>query len=407
MSLVVQKFGGTSVATAEQIHRAARRAIREKLAGRRVVTVVSAMGDTTDRLIRLAREICDAPPRRELDMLVTTGEQVSIALMAMAIHAAGHEAISLTAAQVGLVTDSAHTKARIHSISAERINRELDAGRIVIVAGFQGIDPAGEITALGRGASDTTAVALAAVLDAEVCEIYTDVDGVYTADPRLVPEAHKIDRISYDEMLELASLGAVVVHSRGIEFGTKYQVPIHVRSSMTDSKGTMIVPETPGMEDIVVRGVTLRRDLARILINNVPNRPGLAFEIFDRIAQHHIVVDDIIQNVVNGGSEVDIDFTVELDDASETKAVCEKLASEMNVGTVVADDQVSKVSIVGVGMRSHTGVAARMFRALAAAGVNIENISTSEIVISVIVRREDGEKALRALHSAFELDKGP
>jgi aspartate kinase len=407
LALVVQKFGGTSVATAERIHRAARRAIREKLAGRRVVTVVSAMGDTTDRLIRLAHEISDAPPKRELDMLVTTGEQVSIALMAMAIHGAGHEAISLTAAQVGLVTDSAHTKARIHSISAERINRELDAGRIVIVAGFQGIDPAGEITALGRGASDTTAVALAAVLDAEVCEIYTDVDGVYTADPRLVPEARKIDRISYDEMLELASLGAVVVHSRGIEFGTKYQVPIHVRSSMTDSKGTMIVPETPGMEDIVVRGVTLRRDLARILINNVPNRPGLASGIFDRIAQHHIVVDDIIQNVVNGGNEVDIDFTVALDDASETKAVCEKLAAEMDVGGVVADDQVSKVSVVGVGMRSHTGVAARMFRALAGAGVNIENISTSEIVISVIVRREDGEKALRALHSAFELDKGP
>ena len=407
MSLVVQKFGGTSVATAEQIHRAARRAIQEKLAGRRVVAVVSAMGESTDRLIQLAYQISHNPPKRELDMLVTTGEQVSIALMALAIHEAGHRAISLTAAQVGLVTDSVHTKARIHSISAERINRELDAGRIVIVAGFQGVDPAGEITALGRGASDTTAVALAAVLEAEVCEIYTDVDGVYTADPRLVPQARKIGRVSYDEMLELASLGAGVVHSRGIEFGTKYQVPIHVRSSMTDNRGTMIVPETPGMEDIVVRGVTLRRDLARILLNHVPHRPGLASRIFERVAAHHIVVDDIIQNVTETGTKADIDFTIDLEDVPQARAVCEKLAEEIGLGAVEVDDQVSKVSVVGVGMRSHTGVAARMFGALAESGINIENINTSEIVISVILRRDDGEKALRALHAAFQLDKGP
>ena len=407
MSLVVQKFGGTSVATAEQIHRAARRAIQEKLAGRRVVAVVSAMGESTDRLIQLAYQISHNPPKRELDMLVTTGEQVSIALMAMAIHEAGHQAISLTAAQVGLVTDSVHTKARIHSISAERINRELDAGRIVIVAGVQGVDPAGEITALGRGASDTTAVALAAVLEAEVCEIYTDVDGVYTADPRLVPQARKIGRVSYDEMLELASLGAGVVHSRGIEFGTKYQVPIHVRSSMTDNRGTMIVPETPGMEDVIVRGVTLRRDLARILLNQVPNRPGLASQIFERMAEHHIVVDDIIQNVTGSGAEADIDITMDLEDVSQARAVCERLAEEMNLGAIKVDDQVSKVSVVGVGMRSHTGVAARMFRALADSQINIENINTSEIVISVIVRRDDGDKALRALHAAFQLDTGP
>jgi len=407
VSLVVQKFGGTSVATAEQIHRAARRAIQEKLAGRRVVAVVSAMGESTDRLIELAYQISRNPPKRELDMLVTTGEQVSIALMAMAIHEAGHHAISLTAAQVGLVTDSVHTKARIHSISAERINRELDAGRIVIVAGFQGVDPAGEITALGRGASDTTAVALAAVLEAEVCEIYTDVDGVYTADPRLVPQARKIGRVSYDEMLELASLGAGVVHSRGIEFGTKYQVPIHVRSSMTDNKGTMIVPETPGMEDVIVRGVTLRRDLARIRLNRVPNRPGSAARIFERVNAHHLVVDDIIQNVTGDGTMVDIDFTIDLEDAPQARALCEMLAQEMDIGSVQVEDQVSKVSIVGVGMRSHTGVAARMFRALADSQINIENINTSEIVISVIVRRDDGEKALRALHAAFQLDTGP
>lgn len=406
MSLVVQKFGGTSVATAEKIHRAARRAIREKLAGQRVVMVLSAMGDTTDRLVGLAHEVCSAPPKRELDMLVTTGEQVSIALMAMAIHEAGHEAISLTGGQVGLVTDGRHTRARIQSISADRIGRELGAGRIVIVAGFQGIDRSGEITALGRGASDTTAVALAAVLEAEGCEIYTDVDGVYTADPRLVPQARKIDRISYDEMLELASLGAGVMHARAVEFGKKYRVPIHVRSSMTDNEGTMIVAETTGMEDVVVRGATLRRDLARIVLMNVPNHPGVAAQIFHHISRHNVVVDDIIQNVLDGGKRANIGFTVVLEDAGEAHAVCRDIAEEMGIEGIELDDGVAKVSIVGIGMRSHTGVASKTFEALSKAKINIENISTSEIVISVIVRREDGEKALRALHDAFGLDSG-
>ncbi|MCH7527673.1 MAG: aspartate kinase, partial [Planctomycetes bacterium] len=297
MSLTVQKFGGTSVSDAQKIHRAARRAIRAKLAGDRVVMVVSAMGRTTDKLLALANDVCPNPPKRELDMLLTTGEQVSIALMAMAIHWAGHEAISLTGAQLGLVTDSVHTKARIRKIERQRLERELDAGKIVIVAGFQGIDEAGEITTLGRGASDTTAAALAAVLGAERCEIYTDVDGGYTADPRLVPGARKIDRISYDEMLEMAASGAGVMHSRAIEFGMRFNVPIHVRSSLTDTPGTVIMSESEGMEQIAIRGVTLREDLARIVLVAVPAESGIASAIFDEVAKSGIVVDDIVQNV--------------------------------------------------------------------------------------------------------------
>ena len=273
--IMVQKFGGSSVADAEKIHRAARRAIKAKLDGHQVVMVVSAMGKTTDKLIALANEVNPNPPKREMDMLLTTGEQVSIALMAMALHSAGHEAISFTGEQIDLITDSVHTKARIRSIDDERIKKELDAGKMVIVAGFQGVTEEGHLTTLGRGGSDTTAVALAAVLDA-VCEIYTDVDGVYTTDPRIVPQARKMDQINYDEMLELASLGAKVMHSRSIEFGKKYNVPIHVRSSLTDTQGTMIVAQTTGMEDIVVRGVTLKRDLARVILMGVPNKPGVA-----------------------------------------------------------------------------------------------------------------------------------
>jgi len=405
MSLIVQKFGGTSVADAMKIHRAARRAIRARLANKQVVMVVSAMGDTTDRLFALAHEVCRNPPKRELDMLVTTGEQVSIALMAMAIHEAGHQAISLTGAQVGLLTDSVHTKARIRTIDAERIRRELASGRVVIVAGYQGIDPSGEITALGRGASDTTAVALAAVLGAEICEIYTDVDGVYTSDPRVVPQARKIDRISYEEMLELASLGAGVMHSRAIEFAWKYQVPVHVRSSLTDAPGTRIVSESKGMEDLVARGATLKRDLARLTLLGVPNAPGQAAKIFARIADQHIIIDDIIQNVVDHGKRANIAFTVERGDAEETQALCRRLTAEVGFDAVDVDADVCKVSIVGVGMRSHYGVASRMFGAMAAGGINIQNISTSEIVISCIVSSKDGERALQLIHQAFELEK--
>ncbi len=403
MSLTVQKFGGTSLADPEKIHRAARRAIRAKLEGHRVVLVVSAMGHTTDELLTLARAVCADPPKRELDMLLTTGEQISIALMAMAIDAAGHEAISLTAGQLGLLTDSAHTRARIQRISRERLDRELAEGKIVIVAGFQGIDAGGEITTLGRGASDTTAAALAAVLGADVCEIYTDVDGVYTADPRVVPQARKIDEISYDVMLEMAAAGAVVMHSRAIEFAKKFNVPIHVRSSLTDAKGTMIMSETQSMEAVAVQGVTLKEDLAFVSLTAVPNTPGVAARIFAEVAKNHIVVDDIVQNIYDGGKFANLGFSTNAADAREARAVCERLAKSLGIGKVEVDEGVSKLSAIGVGMRTHTGIAATMFEALAHAAINIENISTSEIVISCIIRREDGPKALRFIHDAFKL----
>ena len=405
MSLVVQKFGGTSLANAEKIHRAARRAIRAKLEGHGVVLVVSAMGSATDELIGLAHDVSHEPPKRELDMLLTTGEQVSIALMAMAIHAAGHHAISLTAAQLGLVTDSAYTRARIQRISRNRIDRELADGKVVIVAGFQGIDVGGELTTMGRGASDTTATALAAVLGARVCEIYTDVDGVYTADPRIVPQACKIDEISYDVMLEMAATGAGVMHSRAIEFGKKFHVPIHIRSSLTDGKGTMIMSKTPGMEAISVQGVTLREDLAFVELNAVPNAAGVAARVFAEVARNNILVDDIVQNIYDGGNYANLGFSTDAGDAAEVRAICDRLAAELGMGSVEVDEEVSKVSAIGVGMRTHSGIASTMFDALSKAEINIENISTSEIVISCIVRREDGPKALKRIHDAFGLDK--
>jgi aspartate kinase len=405
MSITVQKFGGTSVADAEKIHRAARRAIKAKLDGHQVVMIVSAMGKTTDKLVALAHEVNPSPSKREMDVLLTTGEQVSMSVMAMAIHAAGHEAISFTGGQIGMLTDSAHTKARIQSIDAKRIHKELDAGKIVIVAGFQGVTDEGHITTLGRGGSDTTAVAIAAAIGADVCEIYTDVDGVYTTDPRVVPQARKMNEISYDEMLELASLGAGVMHSRSIEFGKKYGVPIHVRSSLTDSEGTMIVPETKGMEDIVVRGVTVKKDLATVLLVGVPNKPGVASKIFAHLAEHNVVVDDIIQNVYEHGKEANIGFTTSHSDAKEAVVVCEKIAKDIGIRQVEIDDNIASVSIVGIGMKTHTGVAAKMFQALAEQQINIHNISTSEIVISVLVDENDGQKALKVLHESFELDK--
>ena len=392
---------------AQKIHRAARRAIRARLAGVRVVMVVSAMGDTTDRLVALAQDISSNPPKRELDMLLTTGEQVSIALMAMAIHAAGHGAISLTATQLGLVTDSVHTQARIRRIERARLERELESGAIVIVAGFQGIDAAGELTTLGRGASDTTAAALAAVLGASVCEIYTDVDGVYTADPRLVPDAHKIDRISYDEMLELAAAGAGVMHARAIEFGMKFNVPIHVRSSMTDGGGTMIVPEDEGIEAVAVRGVSLRRDLAAIGLDGVPNIPGFAAKVFEALAERRVFVDDIMQNMYAQGAKANIGFVVQASDAEIAREVADRLAREHGFEGVEFRAPISKVSAVGVGMRSHTGVASTMFKALTEAGVNIHGISTSEIVISCLVTAEEGPRALAAVHGAFGLSDDP
>ena len=407
MPLVVQKFGGTSLATAEKIHRAARRAIRAKLQGHRVVLVVSAMGQTTDELLALSRAVCSDPPKRELDMLLTTGEQVSIALMAMAIDAAEHEAISLTAAQLGLVTDSVHTRARIQRISRDRIDRELAAGKIVIVAGFQGIDASGELTTMGRGASDTTATALAAILGAKVVEIYTDVDGVYTADPRIVPQARKIDVLSYDVVLEMAACGAAVIHPRAIEFGRKFRVPIHVRSSLIDAKGTLIMAETPGMEAVAVEGVTLKEDLAFVSLSAVPNLPGVAAKIFAELARNHVPVDNIVQNVYDEARLANLGFSINSGDAVEARRVCARLALELGIGGVALDEDVSKVSTIGVGARSHAGIASAVFEALSKAAVNIENISTSEIVISCIVRRKDGPKALRCLHEAFNLDLAP
>ena len=391
MKLLVQKFGGTSVANAERINRAARRAIKAKEEGYSVVVVVSAMGGATDDLLDLANQINSNPPRRELDMLLTTGEQVSIALMAMAINAAGHEGISLTGGQIGLITDAVHTKARIQKIDADRIRKELNSGKIVIVAGFQGIDETGEITTLGRGASDTTAVALAAVLGAERCEIYTDVEGVYTTDPRKVPTARKIERISYDEMLEMASLGAGVMHSRAIEFGKKYNVDIHVRSSFTDGEGTLITQEVEQMEHIVVSGVTLKTDMVQILLKDLPDDPGIAASVFASVAEAKVIVDDIIQTVSDSG-KASISFTIEKSEMAECKVVCDKIAKDHGLADDIKVTPVAKVSVIGVGMRSHTGVADRMFKALANAKVNINAITTSEIKISCLIKPEQGRR---------------
>ncbi len=408
MGLIVQKFGGTSLANAEKIHRAARRAIRAELEGNHVLVVVSAMDQTTDELTDLAYQITDRPSRREMDQLLSTGEQVSIALMAMAIHHAGHDAISLTGGQIGLRTDQAFGRARIREITEhDRILSLLKKGSIVIVAGFQGVDEALNVTTLGRGGSDTTAVALAALLEAQVCEIYTDVDGIYSADPRLVPEARKLPCITHDEMLELASLGAQVMHSRSVELGKNYDLTIHVRSSYTDAKGTDIVKESSDLDQVIVRGAALKKDLARVELIGVPHRPGLASEIFSHVATGGIIVDDIIQVIHKGAATADLSFTIEAGDKERAQAECDALAAKMPGMAVVIRENLSKISVVGVGMRTHTAVASRMFEALHQADVNIENISTSEIVISCVIDADDGPTALRVVHAAFELGSEP
>ena len=405
MALLVQKFGGTSVADSTKILAAARRAIAAHEAGEKVIVVVSARGHTTDELIVLAKEIHERPPAREMDMLLSTGEQVSVALMAMAIHALGVPAISFTGAQIGIVTDSFHTKARIRNISTDRIVQALDDGKIVIVAGFQGVDEDYNITTLGRGGSDTTAVALAAVLGADACEIYTDVDGVYTTDPRVVPEARKIDRISFDEMLELASLGAGVMHSRSIEFAKKYGVPIHVRSSFKPEEGSWIVAEGDARRlGVRVTGAALAKDESRMTISGVPDRPGVVRRIFGAIAAANIVVDMIVQNVATDGV-TEVSFTVCSDDLEQTLLVAAEAAKAVGAGAVTHDPEVAKVSVVGLGMRTHTGVAREMFDALSEAGVNIQMITTSEIKISVLIDRPSARKALRVVHKAFDLDQ--
>jgi len=405
VSLLVQKFGGTSVADSDKILAAARRAIQAHKRGDQVLIVVSARGHTTDELIALAKEITENPPAREMDMLLATGEQVSVALMAMAIESLGVPAISFTGAQIGLVTDSFHTKARIRNISTERMAQALGEGKIVIVAGFQGVDENYNITTLGRGGSDTTAVALAAVLGADGCEIYTDVDGVYTTDPRIVPEARKIDRISYDEMLELASLGAGVMHSRSIEFAKKYGVPIHVRSSFADAPGTWIVEERDARRlGVAVTGAALAKDEARLTIRGVPDRPGVVHAIFRTISAANIVVDMIVQNVATEGT-TEVSFTVARGDLAETLHAAETAARQIGATGVTYDAEVAKISVVGLGMRTHTGVATAMFEALADAGINLQMITTSEIKISVLVDRASAVPALRTVHRAFLLDR--
>ena len=403
MSLVVQKFGGTSVADSGKILAAARKAVRAQQNGHQVVMVVSAMGKNTDALVSLAAEITEKPPAREMDMLLSTGEQVSVALMAMAIDSLGYKAVSLTGAQIGIKTDSSHTKARIHSISTDRMKALLDEGNIVIAAGFQGIDDQFNITTLGRGGSDTTAVALAAVLGADQCEIYTDVDGIYTTDPRVLPEACLVPQVCYDEMLELASLGAGVMHSRSIEFGKKFNVPIHVRSSLSDGPGSVIVDDA-GTAGMVVSGAALTRNEAMISVMNVPDVPGTILKIFKPIADRKITVDMIVQNVSDDDT-TSISFTVPRNEAAETVSMIEDVVAELGGTLAPANEEVSKVSVVGLGMAHEAGVANRMFRTLADANINLEIITTSEIKISVLVDRTNALNALRTIHGEFALDK--
>ncbi len=398
--LIVQKYGGTSVGSIKRIKKVAERVAATRAAGHKVAVVLSAMSGETNRLLSLAGEISARPDPRESDVLVATGEQVSIALLALALQEAGCPAVSLLGHQVGIETDAAHGRARIRSVGTERLADTLDDGRVAVVAGFQGVDERRNITTLGRGGSDTTAVAVAAALEADVCEVYTDVDGVYSADPRICPHAHKLDRIAYDEMLELASLGAKVLQIRSVEFAKRYAVPVHVRSSFADGDGTWVVQEDEGMEDVVVSGVTSDLDQAKITLQRVPDRPGLAAKLFSPIARDNIVVDMILQNA-SAGEKTDVTFTVPRGDLPRALERVRNAAGTVGAGAVVHDAEVAKVSIVGLGMRSHAGVAARMFEVLAAEGINIQMISTSEIKISIVIDAKYAELAVRVLHDAF------
>ncbi len=406
MSLIVQKFGGTSVADVEKIRHVARRVIEYRQQGHDMVIVLSAMAGQTDGLIRLAHEMTTEPDPREMDVLVSTGEQVSVALFAMAVKSLGYEASSLLGFQVAIHTDQLYGRARIQEIDTRRIFQELEKGRIAAVAGFQGLDENGNITTLGRGGSDTTAVALAAALRADVCEIFTDVDGVYTTDPNVCPKARKLDSISYDEMLEMASLGAKVLQIRSVEFAKKFDVPIHVRSTFTKERGTMVVAETKDMEKVLVAGVAFDKNEARITIKKVPDQPGMAARIFEPIFKSGVVVDMIVQNPSEKG-RTDLTFTVPKPDFLRTMKLLSDVAQEMGAETVLGDKDVAKVSIVGVGMRSHAGVAQKMFEALAKENINIAMISTSEIKISCVIEEKYTELAVRVLHEAFDLGKGP
>ncbi|KAF0188153.1 MAG: aspartate [Desulfobulbaceae bacterium] len=405
MALIVQKFGGTSVGSPEKIKAVAERVLRYKSQGNQMVVVLSAMSGETNRLVALASQMQEFPDTREMDMLLSTGEQVTIALFAMAIKHAGGDAISFLGDQVKILTDSVHTKARIESIDSEKILAELEQGRVVIIAGFQGVNELGDITTLGRGGSDTTAVALAASLKADSCEIFTDVEGVYTTDPNICSKARKIDRISYDEMLELASLGAKVLDIRSVTFAKRYNVPIHVRSTFTETEGTWVVEEDKQMEGMIVSGVTYNKNEARITVSGVPNQPGLAAKIFTPISDADIIVDMIIQNQDAGRGKADMTFTVMRTDYERTLKLLQDVVSKIGAEQVQGDTNITKISIVGVGMRNHSGIAATMFSVLAKEGINISMISTSEIKVSCVIEEKYTELAIRALHDAFELDK--
>ena len=406
MALIVQKYGGTSVGTPERIKNVAKRVARFVAAGNQVVVVVSAMSGETNRLIGLAKAVQDVPDPRELDVMVSTGEQVTIGLLSMALIAEGQKAKSYTGGQVRILTDSSHTKARILAIDEDRMRADLDAGNVVVVAGFQGVDENGNITTLGRGGSDTTGVALAAALKADECQIYTDVDGVYTTDPRIVPEARKLDTITFEEMLEMASLGSKVLQIRSVEFAGKYKVKLRVLSSFQDEgEGTLITTEEDKkMEQPIISGIAFNRDEAKITVQGVPDRPGIAYQILGPIADANIDVDMIIQNVGHDGS-TDFSFTVNRSDYAKALGILEQIKAHMGVREILGDTKTCKVSAVGVGMRSHPGVASKMFRTLAEEGINIQMISTSEIKISVVIDEKYLELAVRVLHKAFDLDQ--
>ena len=403
MALIIQKYGGTSVGSIERIRSVAERVIECHREKNQMIVVLSAMAGQTDSLIQLAREMTDDPDPRELDVLLSTGEQISVALFAMAVKSMGYEARSLLGFQVGIHTDRLYGKARIHDIDTTRLKKELDNNRIVSVAGFQGLDERGNITTLGRGGSDTTAVALAAALRADVCEIYTDVDGIYTTDPNICPKARKMDYISYDEMLEMASLGAKVLEIRSVEFAKKFDVPIHVRSTFNKERGTMVIAETDDMEKVLVSGVAYNKNEARVTIKKVPDRPGIASRIFEPVFESGIVVDMIVQNTSEDGF-TDLTFTVKKSDFYKTMKLVSNTAEKIKAEKVLGDEDIAKVSIIGVGMRSHAGVARKMFETLAKENINIMMISTSEIKVSCIIEEKYTELAVRVLHEAFGLD---
>ena len=402
MGIIVQKYGGTSVADSQKIKNVAKRITQSHKDGNLVVVVVSAMGGSTDQLINLALEISETPPARELDMLLSTGEQVSIALLAMAVSELGFQAISLTGNQVGIITDGFYSNARIKSINNDRIHSELNQGKVVILAGFQGISIDDEITTLGRGASDTTAVAVAASLNADRCEIYTDVDGVYTSDPRMVESARKLDQITYDEMLEMAGLGAKVLHSRCVELAKKFQVPLSVRSSFHEGEGTIVTKENKIMEEVVISGVTSDKDQAKVSLIGLPDTPGVAAEIFQALADASINIDMIIQNASQDGT-ADLSFTTAEKDLDKTIEIVSEIKEKTGFNNVNKDCNIAKVSVIGIGMKSHVGIASKAFRALADAEINIQMISTSEIKISCVIQEDQTENAVQIIHDAFEL----